>query len=72
MASVESLTLFTFGETSFTFGGPKSLMVITSLFIDLAGDITFHKPYTKATFISSVLVSILYSGFNNNGKNHKA
>ena len=72
MASVESLTLFTFWETSFTFGGPKSLMVITSLFIDLAGDIPFHKPYTKATFISSVLVSILCSGFNNNGKNHKA
>ena len=37
-----SQALFPFWETSFTFGGLKSLRAVTSLFIDMAGDILFH------------------------------
>ena len=56
------------------FGGPKSLMAFTFLFIDLAGDIPFHKPYTKVAFISSLLLNVLCPDFNNNNnsKDHKA
>ena len=31
-----------FWESSFTFGGLKSLMTVISLFIDMVGDIPFH------------------------------
>ena len=31
-----------FGESSFRFGSLKSLMTVTSLFIDMAGDVPFH------------------------------
>ena len=38
---------FPFWEPSFTFGGPKSLMAITSQFVDMARGISFHRRIGK-------------------------
>ena len=41
-ASAGSQALFSLWEPLFTSGGPKSLMAITSLFIDMARDTLLH------------------------------